>query len=215
MSKFKKLRKQRRISVAELSRLSGISKRTLEKYENGEREINKARAIAVYNIAKALNCSIEDLLDLEDERKDMVVKMTKYELFKLNNEISWKNRYGILPGCSIDLNGSQDPEKIEEFQTKEEALEALKKYSTSVGEGSGFFSITEYYVSEIEYDDGDFLSEDILKYSKMNILFLFWEIFKIRVKKGWRKKLIYTITFNPALDYIIKIENFKPNQRPC
>lgn len=170
MSKFKKLRKQRRISVAELSRLSGISKRTLEKYENGEREINKARAIAVYNIAKALNCSIEDLLDLEDERKDMVVKMTKYELFKLNNEISWKNRYGILPGCSIDLNGSQDPEKIEEFQTKEEALEALKKYSTSVGEGSGFFLITEYYVSEIEYDDdGDFLNEDILKYSKMNI----------------------------------------------
>ena len=170
MSKFKKLRKQRRISVAELSRLSGISKRTLEKYENGEREINKARAIAVYNIAKALNCSIEDLLDLEDERKDMVVKMTKYELFKLNNEINWKNRYGILPGCSIDLNVSQDPEKIEEFQTKEEALEALKKYSTSVGEGSGFFSITEYYVSEIEYDDdGDFLNEDILKYSKMNI----------------------------------------------
>lgn len=170
MSKFKKLRKQRRISVAELSRLSGISKRTLEKYENGEREINKARAIAVYNIAKALNCSIEDLLDLEDERKDMVVKMTKYELFKLNNEISRKNRYGILPGCSIDLNGSQDPEKIEEFQTKEEALEALKKYSTSVGEGSGFFSITEYYVSEIEYDDdGDFLNEDILEYSKMNI----------------------------------------------
>lgn len=170
MSKFKKLRKQRRISVAELSRLSGISKRTLEKYENGEREINKARAIAVYNIAKALNCSIEDLLDLEDERKDMVVKMTKYEIFKLNNEISWKNRYGILPGCSIDLNRSQDPEKIEEFQTKEEALEALKKYSTSVGEGSGFFSITEYYVSEIEYDDdGDFLNEDILKYSKMNI----------------------------------------------
>ena len=170
MSKFKKLRKQRRISVAELSRLSGISKRTLEKYENGEREINKARAIAVYNIAKALNCSIEDLLDLEDERKDMVVKMTKYELFKLNNEISWKNRYGMLPGCSIDLNGSQDPEKIEEFQTKEEALEALKKYSTSVGEGSGFFLITEYYVSEIEYDDdGDFLNEDILKYSKMNI----------------------------------------------
>lgn len=170
MSKFKKLRKQRRISVAELSRLSGISKRTLEKYENGEREINKARAIAVYNIAKALNCSIEDLLDLEDKRKDMVVKMTKYELFKLNNEISWKNRYGILPGCSIDLNGSQDPEKIEEFQTKEEALEALKKYSTSVGEVSGFFLITEYYVSEIEYDDdGDFLNEDILKYSKMNI----------------------------------------------
>ena len=170
MSKFKKLRKQRRISVAELSRLSGISKRTLEKYENGEREINKARAIAVYNIAKALNCSIEDLLDLEDKRKDMVVKMTKYELFKLNNEISWKNRYGMLPGCSIDLNGSQDPEKIEEFQTKEEALEALKKYSTSVGEGSGFFSITEYYVSEIEYDDdGVFLNEDILEYSKMNI----------------------------------------------
>ena len=46
----------------------------------------------------------------------------------------------------------------------------------------------------------------------MNILFLFWEIFKIRVKKEWRKKLIYTITFNPALDYIIKIENFKTGE---
>ena len=26
------------------------------------------------------------------------------------------------------------------------------------------------------------------------------------------EKMIYTITFNPAIDYLIKIENFKPGK---
>lgn len=49
------------------------------------------------------------------------------------------------------------------------------------------------------------------EYSFMNILFCIWEILKIR-KKEWRKKLIYTTTFNPALDYVINIDDLKAGE---
>ena len=38
---------------------------------------------------------------------------------------------------------------------------------------------------------------------------MFWEIFKISEFKKEKIKLIYTITFNPALDYVIKMEKLE------
>lgn len=48
------------------------------------------------------------------------------------------------------------------------------------------------------------------KYSEMNILFFLGNILNKEIKR--RKKLIYTITFNPALDYKIQIKNFQPGE---
>lgn len=47
-----------------LSEYSGVSVRMIEKYENGEKDINKAAAITVHKIAKALGCSVDDILEI-------------------------------------------------------------------------------------------------------------------------------------------------------
>lgn len=56
-------RKLSGISQQKLSELSGVSKRTIEKYEQGENDINNARVTIVFKLAKALSCNIEDILN--------------------------------------------------------------------------------------------------------------------------------------------------------
>lgn len=51
------------LSQQQLANLSGISKRTIEKYEQGENDINNARVNIVFKLAQALSCNIEDILN--------------------------------------------------------------------------------------------------------------------------------------------------------
>lgn len=48
---------------AELAKLSGVSLRSIQMYEQRKKNINKASVDALYNIAKVLGCTIEDLLE--------------------------------------------------------------------------------------------------------------------------------------------------------
>ena len=61
---LKEIRKERGLSQSQLSKLSGISARTLQNYEQGARDINKAEALIVYKLCKALDCSFENILDI-------------------------------------------------------------------------------------------------------------------------------------------------------
>lgn len=45
-----------------LAELIGISPRTLQDYEQGSKPLEKAAAITVLNMAKALGCTVEDLI---------------------------------------------------------------------------------------------------------------------------------------------------------
>ena len=47
----------------ELSLMSGASLRSIQMYEAGHKQINKASAETVYKIARVLGCSIEELLE--------------------------------------------------------------------------------------------------------------------------------------------------------
>lgn len=67
MSKLQDLRKKQNFSQSELAKISKVNIRMIQYYEQGMRDINKAQAITLYRIAKALNCHIEDLLNLENE----------------------------------------------------------------------------------------------------------------------------------------------------
>ena len=98
----------------------------------------------------------------------------RFEIKKNNIEISYKNRMNIKPGCTLD-NIDSDPEIVESFDTKEAAIEALKKYSTDISAFSlcgTVFNVTEYYVEENEYDeDGDVvICNGVWEESKMEIL---------------------------------------------
>ena len=62
-SKLKALRENRNISQSELSTLSGVKLRSIQMYEQGINDINKAQAETVYRLSRAIGCSVEDLLE--------------------------------------------------------------------------------------------------------------------------------------------------------
>lgn len=60
---LKRIRTTYGISQAELSKRSGVSLRSIQMYEQRNKNINKASAETLYNLAKTLGCTIEDLLE--------------------------------------------------------------------------------------------------------------------------------------------------------
>lgn len=99
----------------------------------------------------------------------------RFDIKRNTIEISYKDRMDIKPCCTLD-NIDSDPEIMESFDTKEAAIEALKKYSTDISTFSSpngqVFAITEYYIEENEYDeDGDpIICNDVWEESKMEII---------------------------------------------
>ena len=64
MSKLKDVRTSQGLTQKEVSESSGVNLRILQYYEQGANDINKAQALTVYKIAQALECRVEDILEL-------------------------------------------------------------------------------------------------------------------------------------------------------
>ena len=62
---LKRIREETGISQSQLADQCEMSVRTLQHYEQGNKDINKAAAETLYRIAKVLNCKIVDLLELD------------------------------------------------------------------------------------------------------------------------------------------------------
>ena len=56
-------RKDMKLTRKELSEKSGVSIRTIEQYEQGYKDINKANSLILFALSKVLLCQIEDLLE--------------------------------------------------------------------------------------------------------------------------------------------------------
>ena len=61
-SALKTLRKKRKLTQEQLAILSGVNIRTIRSYEQGANDLAKAQGETLLMLAKALNCSVEDLL---------------------------------------------------------------------------------------------------------------------------------------------------------
>lgn len=59
---LRELRLEKELSQNELSKLSGVSARMIQYYEQGVKDINKAQAQSIYQLSQALNCRMEDLI---------------------------------------------------------------------------------------------------------------------------------------------------------
>lgn len=99
--------------------------------------------------------------------------ITKFELKKATREIPYKNKKEIVEGCTTNYDGDIWPVVINSFDTKDEALEELKKYKSEAEYFSAavsYYDITEYYVEEIKYDEnGEFVdSEGIWAFAENN-----------------------------------------------
>ena len=60
---LKTLRMRLGISQRELSELSGVPLRTIQQYEQRQKNINKAQAIHLLNLSHALCCDVKDLME--------------------------------------------------------------------------------------------------------------------------------------------------------
>ena len=67
MSKLQDRRKAAGLSQSQLAAKVSMSVRTLQHLERGSLDINKAAALTVWRLAVALECQVEDLLELDDE----------------------------------------------------------------------------------------------------------------------------------------------------
>lgn len=65
-NRLKKFREASGLSQSKLAEASGVNVRMIQYYEQGVKDINKAEAITVYRLAKALDCTVEDLIRTED-----------------------------------------------------------------------------------------------------------------------------------------------------
>ena len=63
------IRTMRGLSQSQLARLSGVSKRAIEKFEQRERRIDTATGVVIYRLATALQVSMENLME-HDESVD-------------------------------------------------------------------------------------------------------------------------------------------------
>lgn len=100
--------------------------------------------------------------------------MKKFELRENTREVKYKDRKEIKEGCTL-YQADQYPKIINSFDSKEEALEELKSYKTEIYELSlvvgTYYSVTEYYVEENEYDEaGEWLNGgDIMSFPKSKL----------------------------------------------
>lgn len=60
---LKRIRLAYGYSQSELSKASGVSLRSIQMYEQRNKDINKANAETVYRLAKVLGCTMEDLIE--------------------------------------------------------------------------------------------------------------------------------------------------------
>ena len=60
---LKRIRAVYGFTQAELSERSGVSLRSIQMYEQRNKNINKASVDTIYNLAKALGCTMEDLIE--------------------------------------------------------------------------------------------------------------------------------------------------------
>jgi DNA-binding XRE family transcriptional regulator len=62
---LKRLREAADLSQAQLAEESGVSLRSIQMYEQRNKDVNKAQALTLAKIARVLGCEVEDLLENE------------------------------------------------------------------------------------------------------------------------------------------------------
>ena len=62
-TRLKRIRYAYGCSQSRLAKMSGVGLRSIQMYEQRNKDINKASALTLYRISKVLGCSMEQLLE--------------------------------------------------------------------------------------------------------------------------------------------------------
>ena len=63
ISHLKKIREAAGLSQSQLAEKSAVSLRSIQMFEQGNRDINKAQVVTVLQLAEALNCNVYDIIN--------------------------------------------------------------------------------------------------------------------------------------------------------
>lgn len=66
MSKLQEKRTAAGLTRQKLSEQSGVNVRLIERYEQGERDVNGAKLKTLLKLCKALGCELKDIVDDEE-----------------------------------------------------------------------------------------------------------------------------------------------------
>lgn len=94
MTNIKRLRESSGLSQSQLAEKAGISKRTLQEYEQGRKSANGMALETAIRLADALGCDTKELLD--ERRKAMTKK--EYE------SLRWLSEPAEVPGALYAVN---------------------------------------------------------------------------------------------------------------
>lgn len=75
---LKRIRMERGFSQSELAELSEIPLRTIQQYEQRQKNINKAQVAYLIKLSRALYCNIEDLIEYVDWEKTNEIITNRY-----------------------------------------------------------------------------------------------------------------------------------------
>lgn len=135
-------------------------------------DLRKGRMVGTLATLDKLCCMLDmqpgDIIECWQKPKTTIV----YEVVKNTGEYGWREKKNIHTGCTFEQD-SYCPEVLEKHHKKEDALDALKKYSSDIRKMSGaagpLYLVTEYAVQETLYDeDGDELqTTDIWEFSEL------------------------------------------------
>ena len=62
-SRLKFMREEKGMSQSSLSEKSGVNIRTIQAYEQGLKDINKAQVVTVLQLAEALECDVYEIIN--------------------------------------------------------------------------------------------------------------------------------------------------------
>ena len=160
-SAIKELRKSKKMTQQELSKLTGLKQNTISNHENGKRQLDE---IDIRTYAKALRVSPQTLFNLSKQNSDNIlhdIKENKTQIQSIYDKLSDRNKPKLIKYGNELLEGQSEAKErvvdIEEYRERV-SLPAPGKVSAGTGywQEDDYDTMVDFYADEIpdadEYD---------------------------------------------------------------
>ena len=160
-SAIKELRKSKKMTQQELSKLTGLKQNTISNHENGKRKLDE---IDIRTYAKALRVSPQTLFNLSKQNSDNIlhdIKENKTQIQSIYDKLSDRNKPKLIKYGNELLEGQSEAKErvvdIEEYRERV-SLPAPGKVSAGTGywQEDDYDTMVDFYADEIpdesEYD---------------------------------------------------------------
>ena len=160
-SAIKELRKSKKMTQQELSKLTGLKQNTISNHENGKRQLDE---IDIRTYAKALRVSPQTLFNLSKQNSDNIlhdIKENKTQIQSIYDKLSDRNKPKLIKyGNELLEDQSEAKERVVDIEEYRERVSLPAPGKVSAGTGywqeDDYDTMVDFYADEIpdesEYD---------------------------------------------------------------